>query len=50
MGNHLLAEAHIAKWNELKKSEVNKLSSLMVNETSLAILTRKRSQTITMLS
>jgi len=38
MGKHLLAKAHIAKFNELTESEVTELSSSMVDETALAIL------------
>jgi len=50
MGKHLLAKAHIAKLNELTKSEVTELSSSMVNETALAILKRQGSRAITILS
>jgi len=44
---YLLAQAHIAKLNELTKSEVTELTSLMVNETALAILRRQGSWGIT---
>jgi hypothetical protein len=41
MGKHLLAKAHIAKLNKLTVSEVTKLTSSTVDETTLAILKRK---------
>jgi len=47
MGKHLLAEAHIAKLNESTESEVTELTSLMVDETALAILRRQGSRGIT---
>jgi len=50
MGKHLLAKAHIAKLNELTESEVTKLTSLMVDETALAILKRQGSRGITIVS
>jgi len=47
MGNYLLAKAHIAKLNKLTVSEVTELTSLMVDETALAILKRQGSRGIT---
>ena len=47
MGKHLLAEAHIAKWNEFTDSEVTELTSSMVEEIALDILTRQGSRGIT---
>jgi len=47
MGKHLLAKAHIAKLNELTKSEVTELTSLTVNETALGILKRQGCRGIT---
>jgi hypothetical protein len=44
---HLLAEAHIAKLNELTESEVTDLTSSTVDETALAILKRQASRGIT---
>jgi hypothetical protein len=41
MGQHLRAKAHLAKLNELTMSEVTELTSLMVDESALAILKRK---------
>jgi hypothetical protein len=46
MGKHLLAKAHIAKWNELTLSEVTELTSSTVNETALAILKQQGSRGI----
>ena len=46
MGKHLLAKAHIAKWNKLTESEVTGLTSSTVDETALAILMRPASQGI----
>jgi hypothetical protein len=43
MGKHLLAKAHIAKFNKLTESEVTELTSSMVDETALAILKRQGS-------
>jgi len=43
MGKHLLPKAHIARLNELTKSEVTKSTSSTVDETSLAILKRQGS-------
>ena len=43
MGKHLLAKAHIAKFNKLTQSEVTDLTSSTVDETALAILTRQGS-------
>jgi len=50
MGKHLLANAHIAKWNELTESEVTELTSSMVDETALAILRREGSRRISIVS
>jgi len=50
MGNHLLAQPHIAKLNESTESEFTELSSWMVNETALVILNRKGSRGITLVS
>ena len=50
MGQHLLAKAHIAKLNEFTESEVTELTSSMVNDTALAILKRKGSRGITIVS
>jgi hypothetical protein len=43
MGKHLLAKAHIAKLNEFTEIDVTELTSLTVDETSLAILKRQGS-------
>jgi hypothetical protein len=43
MGKHLLANAHIAKLNELTLSEVTELTSSTVDETALAIHKRRAS-------
>jgi hypothetical protein len=50
MGKHILAKAHIAKLNELTKSDVIELTSLTVNETALAMLKRQGSRGITIVS
>jgi len=50
MGKHLLAQAHIAKLNELTESEVTELTSSTVHETALAILKRQGSRGITIVS
>jgi hypothetical protein len=50
MGKHLLANAHIAKLNELTASGVIELTSSTVNETALAILKRQGSRGITSVS
>jgi hypothetical protein len=50
MWNHLLAKAHIAKWNKLTESEVTELTSSTVDEIALAILKRQGSQAITIVS
>jgi hypothetical protein len=50
MGKHLLAKAHVAKFNELTASGVTKLTSLTVNETALAMLKRQGSRGITSVS
>ena len=47
MGKHLLSNAHIAKLNELTKSEIAELTSLMFDETALATLKRQGSRGIT---
>jgi len=38
MGKHLLAKAHIAKWNELTESEVTELTSSTIDHTALTVL------------
>jgi hypothetical protein len=50
MGKHLLAQAYIAKLNELTESEVTELTSWMVDETALAMLKRQGSRGITIIS
>jgi len=50
MDKHLMAEAHIAKLNELTESEVTKLTSSTVDETALIILKRQGSRGITIVS
>ena len=40
MGKYLLANAHIAKLNELSELEVSELTGLTVNEIALTILKR----------
>jgi len=50
MGKSLLANAHIAKLNESKESEVNQLTSTTQDETALAILKREGSRGITIVS
>jgi len=50
MGKHLLAKAHIAKLNERTVSEVTELTSSTVDETALAILKRKGSRGIPIVS
>jgi len=50
MGKHLLANAHIAKLNELTESEVTELTSSTVDETALAILRRQGSRGIPIVS
>jgi len=50
MEKHLLANAHIAKLNELTESEVTELTSSMDDETALAILKRQASREITIVS
>ena len=50
MGKHLLGKAHIAKLNELTETEVTELTSVMVDETALAILKRQGSRGITIVS
>jgi len=49
MGKHLLPKVHIARMNKVTQSEVTKLSSSMVDETTLAILKRQASQGITLI-
>jgi hypothetical protein len=46
MSKHWLANAHIAKLNELTVSEVTKLTSSTVDETALAILKGQGSRRI----
>jgi len=46
MGIHLLANAHIAKFNELTESEVSELTSTTIKEAALAILKRQGSHGI----
>jgi len=41
MGKQLLANAHIARINELTQSEVTQFTTSMVNNTALAILKRQ---------
>jgi len=50
MGKHLLAKAHIAKFNEITGSEVTKLTSSTVDGTALAILKRQGCRGITIVS
>jgi len=50
MGKHLLVKAHIAKWKQITESELTELTSLMVDETALAILKRQGSRGITIVS
>jgi len=50
MGKPLLAEAHIAKLNELTVSEVTELTSSTVDETALAILKQQESRGIPIVS
>jgi len=47
MGKHLLAKAHIARWNEITESKVTELTSLTVDETALAIPKRQGGRGIT---
>jgi len=50
MGKHLLAKAYIVKLNKFTQSGVTELTSLMVNETALAILKRQGSRGITIVN
>jgi hypothetical protein len=50
MGNPMLAKAHIVELNEFTVSEVTELTSSTVNETALAILKRKGSRGIPIVS
>jgi len=50
MGNHFLAKGHIGKLNESTELEVSELTSTTVDETALAILDRKGSCGITIVS
>jgi len=50
MGKHLLAQAHIAKLNQLTEMEVSQLTSTTVDETALAMLKRQGSCGITIVS
>jgi hypothetical protein len=47
MGKHLPAKAHITKSNKVTQSKVTELTSSKVDETALAILQRRRCQSIT---
>jgi acetolactate synthase regulatory subunit len=49
MGKHLLVNAHIAKLNELKESEVSEFTKSTVTEIALAILKRQGSRAITII-
>jgi hypothetical protein len=44
MKKHLVAKGHIAMLNDLRDSQVTKLTSLMVDERALAILKRQESR------
>jgi hypothetical protein len=50
MEKHLLANAHIAKVNELTESEVTELTGSMVDVSAVGILKRQGSRGITMVS
>ena len=50
MGQHLLAKAHIAKFNELTESKVTELISSTRDETALAVLKRQGSRGIRIVS
>jgi hypothetical protein len=50
LAQHFLAQAHIAKLNELTESEVTKLTRSTLNGTALAILQRQGSRGITIAS
>ena len=50
LGKHLLAKAHIVKLNQLAETEVTELISSAVDETALAILQRRGSRGITIVS
>jgi len=50
LGKHMLAKAHIAKFNESTESQVTEFTSSTVDETALAILKRQGSQEITLVS
>jgi len=50
MGKHLLAKAHMAKRNELTKSEVTEFTSSTADDTALANLKRQGSRRITVVS
>jgi len=50
MGKHLLAKVHIAKLNKLTELEVTELTSSTVNDTASAILKRKGSHGIQIVS
>jgi hypothetical protein len=47
MGKRLLANTHIAKFNELTESEVSELTNSTVDDTALAILKQQGSRGIT---
>jgi len=50
LGKHLLAKAHIAKLNELTKSEVTELTSSTVDEAAWVIMRRQGSRGISIVS
>jgi len=50
MVKYLMAKAHIAKLIRLTESEVTELTSLMIDETALAILKMQGSRGITIVS
>jgi len=50
IGKHLLTTAHIAKFNEVTKSEVTELTCSTVNDTALTILRRQGSRGIAIVS
>jgi len=50
MGKHLLAKVHIPKLNQLTELKVTELTSLMVDETAMAIVKRQGSWGITIVS
>jgi len=50
MGKQLLAEAHIARFNQLIKLEVAEMTTSTVDETALAILSRRGNRENTIVS